>query len=478
MSKRNIMVVGLELPWPNAEYVSLKSRRSLLDGDIIVIHPVLTNEYYAPEPYQGKPCYDDSDSFQIRESIRHWRDEIVGAFNAKKTIIVFLAPRKEFFIATGQKDFSGTGRNRSTTRLVEPQNNYSMIPYVLKDLKASTGAKFKRAQNLRPIERYWNLMESSSQYCVTFEAEKVSPLLTTPDGSRVVAGLVRSKGCLVLVPHFARSPENDDDYDRNVKWTAADKKLAGILETAFVAVDTECRSETDATVPPDWVSTNEFRLPVETEHEDRISLISNEISKLQEQHQKSIVELDDYKLIKSLLFEKGKSLEVAVRSALQELGFEVTNFKDDESEFDAVFSADGFRFLGEVEGKDDKAINVDKMSQLERNISEDFEKDNVSECALGVLFGNAFRTKAPLERPEFFTEKVLTSARRTGTRLVRTTDLFHAVKAIRSQRYPSLAADCRKAIYEQAGRIVQFPIPEGEEESVNLAVDDPSHKLD
>jgi hypothetical protein len=469
MSKRNIMVVGLELPWSNAEYVSLRSRRSLLDGDIIVIDPVLSEAYYAPESYQGKPCYNDSDSFQIRESIQHWRDEIVGAYNARKTIIVLLAPRKEFFIATGQKDFSGTGRNRSTTRLVEPQNNYSMIPYVLNDLKTSTGAKFKRANNLRPIEKYWGLMESCSQYCVTFEGGKVSPLLTTPDGSRAVAGLVRSKGSLVLVPYFARSPADDDFRDR--KWSAAEKKLAGMLETAFVAIDSESRSETELTPPPEWVNTNEFRLPEESNYEEKISLISNEISKMQEQHQKSTVELDDYKLIKSLLFEKGKPLEIAVRSALQELGFEVSSFKDDESEFDAIFSADGFRFLGEVEGKDDKAINIDKMSQLERNIGEDFEKESVSKHAFGVLFGNAFRIRAPHERPEFFTEKVVTSARRTGTRLVRTTDLFNAIRAIRSGRYPSLSDACRKAIHEQAGTIVQFPIPEDCEQLVNSTVD-------
>jgi hypothetical protein len=428
MSKRSIMVVGLELPWPNAEYVSLRSRRSLLDGDILVIHPVLDDLYHAPESHLGKPCYSDSDSFQIRESIVHWRDEIIRAYNAGKTVIVFLVSREEFYIATGQKDFSGTGRNRATSRMVESENNYSIVPYSLKELKNSTGNKFRRVKKMRPIEQYWNAMESISQYCVTFSAEEVIPLLTTVDESKVVSALVHSKGYLVLVPDFVPTSDDDEeededesyDDDETEEWAAGDKKLAGILEAAFVAIDNECRSETKTTVPPDWVSTNEFRLSAEGEYEDKISAISIEISNLEAQHQKSVAELEDYKLIKGLLFEKGRPLEVAVWLALRELGFVVSNFKDDESEFDVIFSADGLRFLGEVEGKDDKAINIDKMSQLERNIGEDFEKENISEHAIGVLFGNAFREMSPHGRPEFFTQKVLTSARRTGARLIPT----------------------------------------------------------
>ena len=411
---------------------------------------------------------------RFESSIRHWSSEIIGAFNAGKTIIVLLVEREEFHIATGQKNYSGTGRNRSTTRIVEQEDNYSIIPYAFKDLKNSTGVKFQRVKNLRPIEAYWNTMEPHSQYCVTFEAEKITPLLTTADGSRVVAGVVRSKGNLVLIPDFIYSDddeENDevDSDDADKEWTKADKKLAGTMETAFIAIDKECKGDNEFTVAPDWVNSNEFRLAAEGEYEDKIGSISIEISKLQEQHRKSVTELDEYKSVKALLFEKGKLLEIAVLLALQELGFEVSSFNDGESEFDAVFIGDGFRFLGEVEGKDDKSINIDKMSQLERNIGEDFEKDDVSEHAIAVLFGNAFRMKVPGDRSEFFTEKVLTSARRTGARLVKTTDLFNAVRAVRSD--PSLAAACRKAIHEQIGTVVQFPIPENQENPTNSNID-------
>src|SRR5207253_1305553 len=93
-------------------------------------------------------------------------------------------------------------------------------------------------------------------------------------------------------------------------------------------------------------------------------------------------------------------------------------------------SAEG-RFIGEVEGKDKNAINIDKFSQLERNIHEDLARDEVVTPAKGVLFGNAHRLKAVEERGEFFTAKVLAAAARTGCALVRAPDLFEVARYVK-----------------------------------------------
>jgi hypothetical protein len=75
------------------------------------------------------------------------------------------------------------------------------------------------------------------------------------------------------------------------------------------------------------------------------------------------------------------------------MGFKAQPYKEADSEFDAVFVApDGKRSLGEAEGKDDKAVNIDKLDQLDRNVREDFQRLGVTEYAKGVLFGNAGQT--------------------------------------------------------------------------------------
>lgn len=138
-------------------------------------------------------------------------------------------------------------------------------------------------------------------------------------------------------------------------------------------------------------------------------------------------------------------------------GYAASKFDDGDSEFDIVFSADGHRYIGEVEGRDNKSIAIEKFSQLERNIQEDFAKETSDEYAIGVLFGNAYRLEEVKKRKDCFTEKVITAAKRTGARLISTTDLFRIIQHYRKTQDADFATACRAAIFEQAGAIVQFP---------------------
>ena len=89
--------------------------------------------------------------------------------------------------------------------------------------------------------------------------------------------------------------------------------------------------------------------------------------------------------MKRLLYENGKPLEDAIRITLEMMEFRVEHFENSESEFDVVFESKEGRLIGEAEGKDNKAINISKLRQLEMNIHEDFERDEVSDMAKGVL---------------------------------------------------------------------------------------------
>ena len=84
--------------------------------------------------------------------------------------------------------------------------------------------------------------------------------------------------------------------------------------------------------------------------------------------------------------------------------------------------------LGEAEVKDSKAINIDKLRQLEMNIHENLERHEVNTPAKGVLFWNAYRLQELGERSEFFTTECVSAANRSQTALVRTTDLFRVAQ--------------------------------------------------
>jgi len=116
------------------------------------------------------------------------------------------------------------------------------------------------------------------------------------------------------------------------------------------------------------------------------------------------------------------------------------------------------RFIGECEGKDNSAINIDKFRQLSENIQADLQKKEVDKPAVGILFGNGFRLTPPLDRHEQFTEKCLASARR-GTILVQAMDLYPVARYILETKDQSYMKLCRDAITASIGRVVEFPDP-------------------
>ena len=119
----------MNLPLGEAEFQSIHSKISLLDYDITIFNPDISSFHaFTSESYKGKPALNDTNSFKLQEQMAHWRREILGAVRAGKTVFLLLDELSEVYIDTGQKQYSGTGRNRQTTRLVTDISNYSLIP--------------------------------------------------------------------------------------------------------------------------------------------------------------------------------------------------------------------------------------------------------------------------------------------------------------------------------------------------------------
>jgi len=222
-------------------------------------------------------------------------------------------------------------------------------------------------------------------------------------------------------------------------------------------------SEQTATPPPTWAGDSQYRMPDESALDAKILDVQQQIEKLQAQKRQLEQDRVQAGSLRRLLYEQGEPLEEAILEALRLMGFTAEGYKDGESEFDAVFTSPEGRFLGEAEGKDNRPINVEKYSQLERNLNEDFAREDVTEHAKGVLFGDGFRLMPPGERGEAFTEKCFSSARRTGVALVRTMDLFAPARYLKAHDDPDYARRCREAIFATTGEVVQFPAPPAED---------------
>lgn len=236
-------------------------------------------------------------------------------------------------------------------------------------------------------------------------------------------------------------------------WTEEAVTFGRRLVQVLSDIDDALRNE--ASPPPTWI--DEYKSKSETELTERINSASENIDKLQEKKDAWSDKLQEEKKLKNLLFETGKPLENAVIEALKILDYEVEDYRDGDLQIDQVILApDGTRYIGETKGKND-AVKIDAFRQLQNNIQEDFEREDITDHAVGILFGNGFRNTHPDKRKEQFTNKCIMNAEQTKTVLVRTSDLFEVAGYVRESNDKEFAEECRKAILENRGKIVEFP---------------------
>jgi hypothetical protein len=453
--------IGVEIPGDLFELLTLRSQMSLLDADIVVFSPGI--EFYGLERYRNKTLLSAADSFSLVQDSDRWRMELKTAYEAGKTIFVFLSRLEEVYIHTGKKNISGTGRSRVTTDIVDEFSSYSALPLDLGKVVPKRGKQIKVAKALGPLATYWREFGSYSTYEVYFDSPNIDGLLITKTGNKVVGGLAQTDdvaGNIVLLPFVHYDNESFAEYDEESetdRWTKEGRSFGNKLGKALIEIDKTLRLSRNLTPAPDWAESPTFRTSHEKSLENTLESIGKKIEKQRKKRAELSEDLVREKELKRLLYESGSPLEGAVRGALQLLGYEVERFQEGSSEFDAIFTSAEGRYLGEVEGKDRKAVNIDKLSQLERNLQEDFAREEVSEYAKGVLFGNAYRLDPPERRAEFFTEKCLSGANRSGVALVRTTDLFYVGKYLRDHPDNTYAQKCREAIHGTHGGIVELP---------------------
>jgi hypothetical protein len=309
------------------------------------------------------------------------------------------------------------------------------------------------------ITSYWNELESISEYRVMLEGKNIKPLITTKEGNKIVGARIESDnslGNLLLIPYINF---NDDKYteigeNKEYYWTDEAMKLGRKVLTTIYSLDKAIREIGDISIAPDWITQDRYVLPKEQIIRDKLAVLEKEIEKLQKQVEIHQQDMAEESVLKNLLYENGKPLEKAVHLALKIIGFRVEHYED--SEFDIILESKEGRLLGEVEGKDNKAINIGKLRQLATNLIEDLDRDSVSEMAKGILVGNAYRFKEPDERADFFTEKCIKAAIRNQTALIRSDDLFDVAKYLSNKPDERYATLCRKAIIDKIGQ-VKFP---------------------
>lgn len=442
MANKRIISVGKNFPDERVENVSLNTRRSLLDADIIIFNPTFAslNLSYAGS-YHNKNVLASGEAHNLNLHIEHWYRELIDACTAGKCIFILLSKPETIYIS------------QNTT--FDLLSSYELLP--LRFTTVTThGKAVKPCLSSSYFDPYWQAYKEEIEYQCYLEGNFDDILLTTKSGGKTIAAAMKGEGIMVMLPppnqelSTPKIPTVDHSQENLKKHS---KKFIDCL----ISIHKAFKTGKNLTPPPEWTKDSSYKSLNENKLESEIAEITAQISTLESLKTVRENELAQESNLKRLLYEQSHPLEEAIIEALTILGFTAEGYKDDSSEFDIVFSSAEGSLLGEAEGKDNKAVEISKLRQLLMNREEYFGKNG--HYPKGVLFGNPQRLLPLAERTEIFTAKCKSSAKEHRFSLVLTTELFWAAKYVKETENTIFATECRKAIIETEGEIVQFPTP-------------------
>lgn len=469
---KRISNIGIDIPSNGDNYIRLDSNDSLSETDIAIFCPDFGNTAYSTydrtsftgnDEYEGKKLYNKESSARIIDHTKHWKTEILHFVENGGTIVVVLSKKEDFYIYTGTKTFSGTGRNQKTTNHVTPYSNYDFLPFSTIEFHSASGKSVFPNSNI-VADLYRNCKDYLS-FQTYIRSDKISnSIFTTKNKDRILGASLKVKnGFVIFIPNISfdlpKFTKHNEKTDKST-WTAEALKIGKIFINSIVELDKVLRKTVEKTPKPNWLQDATFDLKASEKTEELIKKNKSEILKRQKEVERLESVLEEQESLKDLLFETGKPLEQAVIKALKILGYKAENYNDGTLELDQIIlSPEGERFIGECEGKDTKDIDVSKFRQLLDGLNADFEKETVQERAFGLLFGNPQRLLNPNERTLSFTQKCITGAKRERIGLIKTSDLFIVCRHIIENNDTDFACKCRKTIVEQLGQLVVFPSP-------------------
>lgn len=377
MSKE-IISIGYEIPSRSDDFAYFRSNKSLADADVVVFCTDTPTASYSDSEHKGLRSYTDSASAQYKTDSTHWRKELTDALGVGKTIFLFMEEKENFYLATGTSEYKNA---RTTVRHVEEYNNYGFLPVKIGSI---TSAKGKQVEFVnKPVfldfaKSFNGEMEYRSYLQDVPETADI--LFTTKDKSKVLGAVFKvGEGHLVALPYidydcdeFVKTKTDKDGNEQTV-WTTEAMEFGSKLIGQLLHIDSSLRKAVESTPQPEWVSDKKYQtireetlISLKAKESDKILIAQWKISEIDS----DLIEED---VLRGLLYEQGKPLELAVTKALKLLGYSTEGYDDGVLELDQVIlSPEKYRYIGECEGTDNKDIDITKFRQLSESLSADF----------------------------------------------------------------------------------------------------------
>lgn len=473
--KKIIKSIGIHIPSIDEnDHLQIDSFSSLSETDIAIFSPNLKTTSYSNfsrnrfAEIQGRKLYNKESSAKILDHIKHWKRELVNFVEKGGTLVIVLCS-KENFAVHYKETITGTKKKPQINQEVMPFSNYDYLPFKGIEFIEAIGDKVYSSGSIS--KELHKSLDGLFNYKVHIKSSyKLKPIFTTKNQDKALGFALKLKGGnLILLPNIIFEGYKHHDGNSNYSWDNEGIKWGNIFVKNIIEINKNIRKKSKGSPAPTWINQEQFNLKNAENSKKIIAVNNSKIEKIKEENDALNSSLAEQEHLKDLLFESGKPLEAVVIKALQILGYNAENYDDGELELDQVItSPEGDRFIGECEGKDNKAISVEKFRQLLDGINADFERDEVDEEAFGLLFGNPQRMIEPFKRTLDFTAKCSSRAKSTNIGLILTKDLFEVARYVDENNDQEFAKACREAVKNQLGQKIAFPsIPIPESLTVN-----------
>lgn len=445
-----------------------KSLVSIFDYDLVIWDPAQTAVTYQ-SPYQqfyrGRPSPSEDESVALAEDVRRRAREFRDFLDLGRSLVVFASPPQIFYVDTGRKETSGTGRNQKVTRLVEGLDLLSALPF---ECEATPGAGVELELASSRASNLWRTTRDGWSYRCTLDVYPGEPILRVQGAEKVVGSLefLESGAVIAVLPKPWIPPTDEDDNDNDIGGRSGDESDqadASNQEDDKNGIENDDRyaipkavhawiqeiATADDEPPPAW--TARFLLASEVKRVPEITAVEEEMARLVERLDALKADHAGDQQWKRLVSAQGEVLERQVQSAFETLGFRV--LERQRGRGDLRLEYHGKRAVVEVKGLAKSAAEK-HAAQLEKWVAEELA-DEVE--AKGILVINGYREDPPDDRARVFPAQMLPYAVARGHCLV--TGLQLLAMRIAAETDPGRRDDLARVLMETVGVVNGFSDP-------------------
>ena len=395
---------------------------SVFDFDVVIWDPAGTLKTYLlvyGERYMGLPCLSDDTSVRLMRDVLRRNAEFVEFVDSGRTLIVIGRPPQECYIATGEKQHSGTGRNRETTRIVKPFDVMDAVPLTDFSFSAGSGTRIECVGS-GPLVDLVKQYKARVKYSAAVTHPAASPFVRVAGMDRVVGAVYRSTntlGQIVIMPSMdlttaldsdeelptektddvdersdsddrdegreegAGGPDDDeydDEYESN-PWS----KIAPAFQADLLSA-IEALGGVKVVTRPSW--TERFATDEQLENRARLAEFRTKVEEARDALAKVDTEREVIDARDQLFLGSGRALELEVRAVLELLGGEVTDAAPGRDDWRVAFPEG--RAVVEVKGVAKSAAEK-HAAQLEKWVAGAYEETGV--MPKGILVVNTWR---------------------------------------------------------------------------------------